>query len=162
MRDRFPYFILNGHEVIPALSMEEWAIWFSKAERHVRLTRVGPYVVSTVFLSLDHNFGEGGAPLLFETMVYCELPDGAFPCTFLDHQERCSTWAEAELQHQAMIDQVREPGAADLIEEIASGSRKANPPCCEALLPNAPWREKVSSLIDGEITFDVDWHPGED
>lgn len=46
--------------------------------------------VSTVFLGLDHNFGDG-PPLLFETMI--------FGGPHADFQARCSTWSEAEKQH---------------------------------------------------------------
>jgi hypothetical protein len=30
--------------------------------------------------------------------------------TFLNEQWRCSTWSEAEAQHQAVINEIREPG----------------------------------------------------
>lgn len=33
-------------------------------------TEVGPFVVSTVWLGLDHNFSETGPPLIFETMIF--------------------------------------------------------------------------------------------
>jgi len=36
--------------------------------------------------------------------------------TFLDEQRRCSTWMEAEAQHQAVIDELREPG--DDVEQL--------------------------------------------
>jgi len=35
---------------------------------------------------------------------------------FLDIQERCSTWLEAEAQHQRVIDEIKQP--SDSIEEI--------------------------------------------
>jgi hypothetical protein len=52
---------------------------------------LGVVVVSTVFLGLDHSFGEG-PPLLFETMVFVNDMSGRW-------MDRCSTWAEAERQH---------------------------------------------------------------
>jgi hypothetical protein len=66
----------------------------------VRLTVQGDVSVSTVFLGLDHNFGEGGAPLLFETMVF-GLPG--------EDCRRYSTWAEAEEGHARIVAQVFKP-----------------------------------------------------
>lgn len=54
-------------------------------------------MVSTVFLGLDHQYGDG-PPLLFETMVF------GGP---LDHEmNRYSTWNEAEKGHQEMVERV--------------------------------------------------------
>src|SRR5262245_32150582 len=68
----------------------KWAEWFHTADRVVAQTEIPGGMISTVFLGLDHQFGNG-PPLLFETMVF---RDG-------DGQEcyRCSTWIEAEAQH---------------------------------------------------------------
>lgn len=49
----------------------EWSLWFER-HRHERILRqqyVGVYFVSTVFLGLDHAFGQG-PPVLWETMVF--------------------------------------------------------------------------------------------
>ena len=51
-----------------------------------------------MFLGLDHSFG-GGAPLLFETMVFGGPLDG--------EQERYSTWNEAEAGHKLMVERVQ-------------------------------------------------------
>ena len=50
--------------------------------------------VSTVFLGLDHSFGQG-APLLFETLI--------FGGPHSDYQERYSTWDEAEVGHAKAV-----------------------------------------------------------
>lgn len=50
--------------------MEEVSRLFSDMDyKRVALTEIGPYVVSTVWIGLDHNFGNG-PPLIFETMVF--------------------------------------------------------------------------------------------
>lgn len=36
----------------------------------VELTEIGPYVVSTVWLGLDHSYMEGGPPIIFESLVF--------------------------------------------------------------------------------------------
>lgn len=52
--------------------------------------------VSTVWLGLDHNWGDG-PPHIFETMVFAEGSSMDSAC------ERYSTLAEAELGHRAMV-----------------------------------------------------------
>jgi len=56
--------------------------------------------ISTVFLGIDHSFGFGEGPLLFETMVFNGPLDG--------EQDRYSTWDEAEAGHKAMVERVKE------------------------------------------------------
>lgn len=38
--------------------------------KRVDLDEIGPYVVSTVWLGLDHRFMGEGPPIIFETMVF--------------------------------------------------------------------------------------------
>jgi len=89
-------YILDGHEVIPCESIFDWAKWFENAwpARRVAETIVGDKRVSTVFLGINHQFGDG-APLLFETMIFGDEGD--------DYQTRCSTWAEAEEMHRKAV-----------------------------------------------------------
>lgn len=117
-------YILVGQTPVREPDVLMWAAWFEHNERRVRLTRVGPYEISTVFLGLDHNhmrhFG-GGPPLLFETMVF--LPEMVSELEWegrsmgkyresLDTCERCSTWLEAEAQHEREVQALlaAEPG----------------------------------------------------
>lgn len=79
------------------------------------------YLVSTVFLGLDHGIGY---PLLFETMVFDQSPTSDRPWTDLDAQ-RYSTRDVALAGHAAMLAKWRakaEP-ATDLI-----GSPIVSPP----------------------------------
>lgn len=94
------HFILDADRNIVPAEMMEWARWFQNtADRVVAKTQVyGGYdgcEVSTVFLGLDHSFGEG-PPLLFETLVL----GGPFD----QEMERYSTWAEAEAGHARMVE----------------------------------------------------------
>src|SRR3990167_5954569 len=78
-----------------------WAKWFEKArhDRVVARTNVVPGSdVSTVFLGLDHQWGDG-PPLIFETMVFGGPLD--------QETERYSTWEEAEAGHAQMVERVR-------------------------------------------------------
>jgi hypothetical protein len=95
MKGRLGHYILNGHEPVEVEDVLEWGAWFETADRHVARDELGPgLVVSTVFLGLDHRFGDG-PPILFETLVFddYERGDGA----------RYSTWDEAERGHREFV-----------------------------------------------------------
>ena len=70
-----------------------------------------PVTVSTVFLGVNHQWGDG-PPLLFETLV----TGGTFDC----HMARFSTWIEAEQGHAAVLKATRAAGA-----DIAQADREA-------------------------------------
>lgn len=91
-------FILKGREVVPCPELEQWARWFETGERRVAADVIGEVRVSTVFLGLDHRFGDG-PPLVFETMIFGGPHDG--------WQERCSTYDEAEAMHAEAVKLVR-------------------------------------------------------
>lgn len=91
------HFRLEGHIVVEC-EMEEWARFFESEERRVALDEIHGITVSTVFLGLDHQFSENGPPLLFETMTFGYRDEIC---------ERCTTWAQAEEQHQRICDQLR-------------------------------------------------------
>ena len=89
-------YILDGHEPTPVDDLLEWAKWFETADRHVAQTDINNDVrVSTVFLGLDHSFGNG-PPILFETMIFGGVYD--------QYQERYSTWNEAKKGHEIAIE----------------------------------------------------------
>jgi len=88
-------YILKGHDAVPCDDLMEWAKVFKGTNRHVASDMVGDVRVSTVFLGLDHSFGEGD-PLLFETMIFGGLHD--------QYQDRCSTWEQAEKMHKIAVD----------------------------------------------------------
>lgn len=94
------HYILDNHKPVP-VDLMTWARWFEKHhnDRHVALDKVGDVRVSTVFLGLDHSFGDG-PPLLFETMIFGGVHD--------DFQNRCSTWEEAEAMHASALRMVKE------------------------------------------------------
>jgi hypothetical protein len=91
------WYILEGHTPIPA-TIEEYTAWsrtgsFDGRKRVARTVAEG-IEVSTVFLGLDHGWGDG-PPLLFETMIFSsnnEDLDG--------YCERYATWDEAEEGHR--------------------------------------------------------------
>lgn len=86
---------LVGHEPVPVDDLIEWATDFERGPRHVAHDQFEWGRVSTVFLGLDHSFGIGAKPVLFETMVFGGPLDG--------EQERYCTWDEAEEGHKEML-----------------------------------------------------------
>lgn len=92
------HYILDGHEP-KRVDLMEWARWLETAERHVALDKINRMglsmvSVSTVFLGLDHQWGDG-PPLLFETMIFGGKHDG--------YCERYATWDEAEAGHKVAL-----------------------------------------------------------
>jgi hypothetical protein len=77
----------------------DWARYFSADDRVVAKTELAGVEVSTVFLGLDHNFGEG-PPILYETMVFGGPLD--------EEMERYHTRAEAAAGHEMMVARVRD------------------------------------------------------
>ena len=93
-------YILKGKQAIACPDLMEWAQWFETAERHVAQAKIEGVRVSTVFLGLDHSFRDTGPVILYETMVFGGSMD--------QHQDRYSTWAEAEAGHKVIVAKVRE------------------------------------------------------
>lgn len=84
-------YILDGKTPVECDDVMTWGSWFQTADRHVKKTNLGDIQVSTVFLGLDHNYEETGAPVLFETMIFGGDHD--------EYCERYTTWDDAEKGH---------------------------------------------------------------
>lgn len=94
-------YILNEHgEPVPCEDLLEWARWLetNRAQRVVKKDEIDGSRVSTVFLGLDHSFGDG-PPVIFETLVFDGPMDG--------EMDRYSTRIEALIGHAAMVERVR-------------------------------------------------------
>lgn len=111
------HFIIRDGEVRLA-PLLVWARWSEHSERRVLTTNLGPVLVSTIFLGLDHQYGEG-PPLIFETMLFhskTRVFDGPFgprryrPEWTRDEQTtwRYSTMEEAKRGHRVIVERVRE------------------------------------------------------
>jgi hypothetical protein len=97
------HYTLIGQTAVEEPDLLTWARSFEEDDRIVKQEDVGNVWVSTVFLGIDHSFN-GGPPLLFETMAFY----GRGGHDLL--QYRCSTWAEAEAQHEGAVQEAGEPG----------------------------------------------------
>ena len=97
------FYILDNRKVVKA-DVATWVRMMQDPEsKRVADTTIGDVRIRTVFLGLDHRFGEG-APLLFETMAFGGALD--------EEQDRCTTWEEAEAMHEAMCQRVRDASDA--------------------------------------------------
>jgi hypothetical protein len=86
---------------VPVADVIEWALWFETADRLVLRDgdeRTG-WEVSTVFLGLDHQHGNG-PPLLYETLVFKGPLDG--------EMRRYTTRSEAEAGHREVCAKLAE------------------------------------------------------
>ena len=89
------YILVNG-KVEHCPDIIKWGKWFSENDRTVIRTEKEGYIISTVFMGLDHSFG-GGPPLLFESMVFKDETGGQ------DHDVfRYSTLEQAKEGHIKM------------------------------------------------------------
>ena len=82
--------------------MEEYARLSTDPDyKRIASSRGSGRWVSTVWLGLNHNYVEGGPPLIFETMVFPESQSGAVDYSEID-TERYSTEEEARTGHERM------------------------------------------------------------
>jgi len=86
----------------------DWGKWYAdkchceeKHDRRIEQTVIKDYLVSTVFLGIDHSF-DGGKPQLFETMIF---PIG---CSSEKYCERYGTLNEAKAGHKKAVKFVQE------------------------------------------------------
>lgn len=96
--------ILEGKNVIPIHDLFEWAKWFETADRQIDVSQVGGYMISTIFLGIDHGFG--GRPLWFETMVF---GGEKFWRDYFEEQymERYETFDEAKAGHERITNLIK-------------------------------------------------------
>ena len=111
-------YVLDGHTPVPC-NILQFGVFMEQQNRQVAHEHVGPYLISTVFLGVDHAFG-GGPPILFETMTFSEhapqisfdggtiktsvqspLLNDAYPD--LGICRRYATWEQAEAGHREVV-----------------------------------------------------------
>lgn len=93
-------YVLNDlGEPVPEPDIQRWGEAFADGERRtVARDEIGDVAVSTVFLGMDHGWGDGD-PLLYETMVFGGPLDS--------EQDRYTSRAAAVAGHAAMLARVR-------------------------------------------------------
>jgi hypothetical protein len=94
-------YILNDAGLpVPCPDLLEWGRWFENTGKRVLArTRVDDQTeVSTVFLGLDHNWGDG-RPILWETLVFGGPLDG--------EMYRYETRLQAQRGHDEMVEKCK-------------------------------------------------------
>jgi len=99
-------FDFGTDEVKPATDLYEWGEWMENASRHIARDEVSGFIVSTVFLGIDHSFGHS-EPLWFETMVFRADSSGEMKGREDYEQWRYSTIEEARFGHKAAVEAVQ-------------------------------------------------------
>jgi hypothetical protein len=59
-------------EIIPATDLIDWAVAFERHNKHVGYDEVSGFIVSTVFMGINHTRGSR-RPQWFETMVFRQM-----------------------------------------------------------------------------------------
>lgn len=99
------HYILDADKNPVVCSLFEWVDFFENIEnRRVAADTFDGVHVSTVFLGMDHRFGDEGPPILFETMIFEHGKGGLLED---EYQTRCSTWAEAVEMHDRAVKHAR-------------------------------------------------------
>ena len=90
------YYNIDGEPI----DMMTWAKLFGMTEyKIVERTIVNKYLISTVWLGLNHNIWDG-PPLIFETMVFYNTGQD-------DYMERYSTLEQAKQGHIRIVNMVK-------------------------------------------------------
>src|SRR5215831_8628601 len=98
----YPHYILDENgEPVPEYDLHVWSKWFEEHDRRVALDMVNGYRVSTVFLSIDHNFGVEGKPILWETMIFGGSDGDECYC------ERYSSLHDAQEGHKRIVEKLQ-------------------------------------------------------
>ena len=96
------WYILNSNHDIIQVDAERCAEWFSadnfSDNRRVGLDYIGSFRVSTVFLGIDHGFGDD-THVLFETTVFKDINSDLF-------HKRYKTWDDSVEGHAKTIESI--------------------------------------------------------
>jgi hypothetical protein len=92
-------------ELTPATDLIEWAITFERVDKHVGYDEVSGFIVSTVFMGINHTWGHG-RPHWFETIVFRQMDNKRMLGRLID-QWRYATLEEARSGHKAAVEAVQ-------------------------------------------------------
>lgn len=93
------------------MTMEQWATALdNKEKKRVAKTKLGLVTGSTIWLGIDHSWGYGLRPLIFETMVFGGPHD--------QWMARHSTEQDAITGHKSVVARLQ---AGEPLEEVQDG-----------------------------------------
>jgi hypothetical protein len=111
-------FILNGTVPEACEDLMRWGRWVETGNRIVAKTYIGAIHVSTVFLPINHNLGNG-RPLLFKTMVFRPATAAEKQRSLIQNlsrveiegeplrMRRYSSWDQAEAGHHEIVKELQ-------------------------------------------------------
>jgi len=144
------YYILVNGKPVETNDVKTWGEWFASDDRRIARDKVGDSEVSTVFLGIDHQHGEG-APILFETLV--------FGGEFDEEMERYSTLEQAQAGHKAMVAKVSGSLVADesrtvSIESLTGGHFFSGCDTVNRMVKRYEWQDAencqvINFILDG-------------
>lgn len=125
------WWILDEDHNPKTVTVREWSEWYEAASkdgreaRRVASTETATMWVSTVFLGINHQFGDG-PPILFETMIFTreEYPK-EFEGKITWHRDdldtiRYATWDDALTAHTTIVRRIQK-AEADALADIKKG-----------------------------------------
>lgn len=94
------YILTDDNKIIQTEDVDEWTRWRQSSDKwRVALTSLpGGIEISTVFLTLNHEFRIDKPPILFETMVFGGEYD--------EYTQRYRTYVGAEAGHKQVVEMV--------------------------------------------------------
>jgi hypothetical protein len=99
------YYYLEKDHSSRSCPLDEWSSQLRDMNKndtkHVAHDKIDNYIISTIWLGLDHNYF-GGRPMLFETMIFKD--NKSFEDIYMD---RYFTWDEALKGHEFAIHWVK-------------------------------------------------------
>lgn len=98
----FAWYKLDENKKAVETSRYEANEILKKGEQVIKKTKCGPYLISTIFLVIDHGFD--GVPIHFETIIFCDDQDDPLA----NFQERYKTYEEAILGHEKLVEKCAE------------------------------------------------------
>lgn len=108
------FYLLDKNKNPINCTEKEWGNWIqenAKEKTRIARTEIFENAISTIFLTMDHNLHDSGAPLLVETMVFDKEGHGIYI-------DRCSTCDEAIAGHKKAIDWVQNGGGKECVTPI--------------------------------------------
>ena len=98
-------YILNADNIpVAEPDLLKWGKWMGLVDRGIIETTIGKRWISTVFLGLDHQYGDG-PPLLYETMVF--PIKGSEPHMVDEICKRYTTREKAIEGHEKIVNELR-------------------------------------------------------
>jgi hypothetical protein len=128
------YYVLDDNNTACPVGLGTWGVWFEHEAEKIRAgkpsrriigrTEIGRYLVSTMFLGMDHSYGMTDHRQLFETRVYrCRtswgsaLEDGTRGIAE-DYLERYATYPQAIAGHDEAVQWARIERVLDTTDDF--------------------------------------------